>query len=152
MRHGSWRCHRYNTRIFIVPPALGIDHRIHNGYIYITPLPVANPEDIPKRAELFMKRAGYYYQNWDRLHDQWEVKLRGIIKKLADLEIPVPPEMEDESVVTEGLGVSTGYKLLKAYDELIDLGILAWQYHFEFLNLGYAAVRDLRRFLHQGVS
>ena len=62
--------------------------------------------------------------------------MRGIIKKLADLEIPVPPEMEDESVVTEGIGVSTGYKLLKAYDELIDLGILAWQYHFEFLNLG----------------
>ncbi len=130
---------QYNTRIFIVPPAMGIDHRIHNGYIYITPLPVANPEDIPKRAELFMKRAGYYYQNWDRLHDQWEVKMRSIIKKLADLEIPVPPEMEDESVVTEGIGVSTGYKLLKAYDELIDLGILAWQYHFEFLNLGYAA-------------
>jgi pyruvate,water dikinase len=130
---------QFNTRIFIVPPALGIDHRIHNGYIYITPLPVANPEDIPKRAELFMKRAGYYYQNWDRLHDNWEEKMRGIIKKLADLEIPVPPEMEDESVVTEGLGVSTGYKLLKAYDELIDLGILAWQYHFEFLNLGYAA-------------
>ncbi|HAA04231.1 MAG TPA: PEP-utilizing enzyme, mobile region, partial [Syntrophobacteraceae bacterium] len=130
---------QYNTRIFIVPPALGIDHRIHNGYIYITPLPVANPEDIPKRAELFMKRAGYYYQNWDRLHDNWEKKMRSIIKKIADLEIPVPPEMEDESVVTEGIGVSTGYKLLKAYDELIDLGILAWQYHFEFLNLGYAA-------------
>ena len=53
---------QFNTRIFIVPPAMGIDHRIHNGYIYITPLPVANPEEIPKRAELFMKRAGYYYQ------------------------------------------------------------------------------------------
>ncbi|MCP4693538.1 MAG: PEP-utilizing enzyme, mobile region, partial [Desulfobacterales bacterium] len=25
------------------------------------------------------------------------------------------------------------------YDKLIDLGILCWQYHFEFLNLGYAA-------------
>lgn len=130
---------QFNTRIFIVPPAMGIDHRIHNGYIYITPLPVENPEDIPKRAELFMKRAGYYYQNWDRLHDQWEHKMRTIIKQLADLEIPALPEMEDESVVTEGLGISTGYKLLKAYDELIDLGILAWQYHFEFLNLGYAA-------------
>ncbi|MBI5252731.1 MAG: PEP-utilizing enzyme, mobile region [Desulfomonile tiedjei] len=130
---------QFNTRIFIVPPAMGIDHRIHNGYIYITPLPVENPEDIPQRVELFMKRAGYYYQNWDKLHDQWEEKMRGIIKQLADLEIPILPEMEDESVVTEGLGVSTGYKLLKAYDNLIDLGILAWQYHFEFLNLGYAA-------------
>ncbi len=130
---------QFNTRIFIVPPALGIDHRIHNGYIYITPLPVADPSDIPKRAELFMKRAGYYYQNWDRLHDNWEAKMRGIIERLADLKIPELPEMEEESVVTEGIGVSTGYKLLKAYDELIDLGILAWQYHFEFLNLGYAA-------------
>ncbi len=130
---------QFNTRIFIVPPAMGIDHRIHNGYIYITPLPVQDPGEIPKRVELFMKRAGYYYQNWDKLHDQWEEKMRSVIKQLADLKIPTLPEMEDESVVTEGLGVSTGYKLLKAYDELIDLGILTWQYHFEFLNLGYAA-------------
>jgi pyruvate,water dikinase len=130
---------QFNSRIFIVPPAMGIDHRIHNGYIYITPLPVADPEEIPKRAELFMKRAGYYYQNWDKLHDQWEEKMRSVITRLSELEIPVLPEMEDESVVTEGQGVSSGYRLLKAYDELIDLGILAWQYHFEFLNLGYAA-------------
>jgi pyruvate, water dikinase len=130
---------QFNTRIFIVPPAMGIDHRIHNGYIYITPLPVADPEDIPKRAEHFMKRAGYYYQNWDKLHDNWELKMRGIIKELAELEIPVLPEMEDESVVLEGKGTSTGYTLLNAYDKLIDLGILCWQYHFEFLNLGYAA-------------
>jgi pyruvate,water dikinase len=130
---------QFNTRIFIVPPALGIDHRIHNGYIYITPLPVPNPEDIPKRAELFMKRAGYYYANWDRLHDNWEAKMRKIIKELGELTIPTLPEMEEESVVTEGIGVSTGYRLLNAYDRLIDLGILCWQYHFEFLNLGYAA-------------
>ncbi|MFH0823524.1 MAG: PEP-utilizing enzyme, mobile region, partial [Pseudomonadota bacterium] len=130
---------QFNSRIFIVPPAMGIDHRIHNGYIYITPLPVANPEEIPKRAELFMKRAGYYYENWDRLHDNWVSKMRSVIDKLVATEIPTLPEMEEESVVTEGLGISTGYKLLKAYDEVIDLGILTWQYHFEFLNLGYAA-------------
>ncbi|MEW6349774.1 MAG: PEP-utilizing enzyme [Thermodesulfobacteriota bacterium] len=130
---------QFNTRIFIVPPALGIDHRIHNGYIYITPLPVPNPEEIPKRVELFMQRAGYYYQNWDKLHDQWEEKMKTLIKQLVDVKIPVPPEMEEEKVVTEGIGTSTGYHLLKAYDDLINLGILCWQYHFEFLNLGYAA-------------
>ena len=32
-----------------------------------------------------------------------------------------------------------GYHLLKNYDDLINLGIKCWQYHFEFLNLGYAA-------------
>ena len=65
--------------------------------------------------------------------------MREVIKQLVELEIPTLPEMEDESVVFEGLGVSTGYKLLNAYDKLIDLGILCWQYHFELLNLGYAA-------------
>src|SRR3972149_4335585 len=89
---------QYNSRIFIVPPAMGIDHRIHNGYIYITPLPVANPEEIPHRGELFMKRAGYYYQNWDKLEKQWEDKMRGIIQQLVDTEIPALPEMEEESV------------------------------------------------------
>ena len=130
---------QYNNRIFIVPPAKGIDHRIVNGYIYITPLPVSDPNDIPARVEQFMKRAGYYYQNWKELEKTWEGKMRGIIKQLVDIEIPTLPEMEDESVVFEGKGMSTGYRLLNAYDKLIDLGILCWQYHFEFLNLGYAA-------------
>ena len=130
---------QYNNRIFIVPPAKGIDHRIVNGYIYITPLPVSDANDIPKRAEQFMKRAGYYYQNWKELEKTWEGKMRDIIKQLIDIEIPTLPEMEDESVVFEGKGMSTGYRLLNAYDRLIDLGILCWQYHFEFLNLGYAA-------------
>jgi len=130
---------QYNNRIFIVPPAMGIDHRICNGYIYITPLPVANPDDIPKRAEEFMKRAGYYYQNWKDLEKTWEGKMRDVIKQLVEIEIPTLPEMEDESVVFDGKGTSTGYWLLNAYDKLIDLGILCWQYHFEFLNLGYAA-------------
>jgi pyruvate,water dikinase len=47
--------------------------------------------------------------------------------------------MEDLSVVTDAVGESRGYHLLKNYDDLINLGIKCWQYHFEFLNLGYAA-------------
>jgi pyruvate,water dikinase len=43
------------------------------------------------------------------------------------------------SVVTDAMGESQGYHLLKNYDDLINLGIKCWQYHFEFLNLGYAA-------------
>jgi pyruvate,water dikinase len=43
------------------------------------------------------------------------------------------------SVVTDAIGESHGYHLLKNYDDLINLGIKCWQYHFEFLNLGYAA-------------
>ncbi len=130
---------QFNTRIFMVPPALGVDHRIINGNVYITPVPVADPEEVGNRVPLFMERAGYYYENWDKLHDQWEKKMKETIQKLEDLEIPALPDMEDISIVKDGLGTSSGYKLLSNYDELIDLGILCWQYHFEFLNLGYAA-------------
>ena len=47
--------------------------------------------------------------------------------------------MEDISVIKDGIGKGSGYELLKKYDDLIDLGLLCWQYHFEFLNLAYAA-------------
>jgi len=130
---------QFNTRIFMVPPALGVDHRIINGNVYITPVPVTDPKEVENRIPLFMERAGYYYQNWDKLHGQWEEKMKKIISELKGIEIKPLPEMEDLSVVTEGMGTSSGYQLLKKYDRLIDLGILCWQYHFEFLNLGYAA-------------
>ncbi len=130
---------QYNTRIFMVPPALGVDHRIINGNVYITPVPVTDPKEVENRIPLFMERAGYYYQNWDKLTGQWEEKMKKIISELKQIEIQPLPEMEDMSVVTKGVGTSSGYHLLKNYDRLIDLGIECWQYHFEFLNLGYAA-------------
>ena len=130
---------QYNTRIFIVPPAIGHRSPHYNGYIYITPLPVANPEDDPQACRTLHEACRLLLPELEGSRENWEVKMRGVIKQLADLEIPTLPEMEDESVVSEGIGMSTGYKLLNAYDELIDLGILCWQYHFEFLNLGYAA-------------
>ena len=130
---------QYNTRIFSVPPVYGVDHRMINGYVYIAPVPVKDPKEIEQRVGHFMQRAGHYYENWKVLEAKWEEKLKSTIADLEKLEIPVPPDMEDMGVVTEALGLSKGYRLLKAYDELIDLGIRCWQYHFEFLNLGYAA-------------
>lgn len=130
---------QYNTRIFSVPPVYGVDHRIVNGYIYITPVPVTDPKEIEKRVGQFLDRAGYYYANWDSLVEKWETKVKGIIADLEALKIEPLPELEDRAVVTDARGESKGYHLLKSYDELIDLGIRCWQYHFEFLNLGYAA-------------
>ncbi len=130
---------QFNTRVFMVPPALGVDHRIINGNVYITPVPVSSPEEIQKRIPLFIERAGYYYEHWDELHDNWEKKMRELIEELKSLEIKPLPEMEDLSLVRSGIGTSSGYRLLQNYDKLIDLGIRCWQYHMEFLNLGYAA-------------
>ncbi len=54
----------YNTRHYLVPPANGIDYRIHNGYNYFSPVPVP-PEQIAARVPHFLERAGYYFQNWE---------------------------------------------------------------------------------------
>ena len=32
---------QYNTRHLLIPPANGIDYRVHNGYVYMSPVPVA---------------------------------------------------------------------------------------------------------------
>jgi pyruvate,water dikinase len=46
----------FNTRIFAMPPAYGVDQRVLNGYLYVSPVP-APPEDIAARAEIFGPRA-----------------------------------------------------------------------------------------------
>jgi pyruvate,water dikinase len=130
---------QYNTRIFSVPPVYGVDHRIVNGYVYIAPVPVKDPAEIGERVKAFLERAGYYYQNWDTLEAKWKEKMEATIAALEAVRIEPLPGLEDISVVKEAMGESKGYHLLRAYDQLIDLGIRCWQYHFEFLNLGYAA-------------
>ena len=53
---GEWQ-----NRFFAVPPAMGIDYRVVNSYIYISVNPVTDPAKIAERAEFFQKRAGYYF-------------------------------------------------------------------------------------------
>jgi pyruvate,water dikinase len=130
---------QFNNRIFQVPPVRGVDHRMINGYVYISPVPVKDGAEIGSRVPNFMERAGYYYKNWDALEAKWKVKMEATIKELEDLKISPLPDLEDISVVMDALGESKGYHLIKNYDDLINLGIKCWQYHFEFLNLGYAA-------------
>jgi pyruvate,water dikinase len=149
--HECWRVAlgQYNSRIFAVPPAYGIEQRILNGYVYITPVPVTEEQWVGQRAELFMQRAGHYYQNWDSLFEKWKEKMEGVIDELKQLEVPHLRRLEDEEVVTEGRGMSSGYRLLEAYDRAIENMFVAWQYHFEMLNLGYAAYLNLFMFCKQ---
>ncbi|MGZ4217776.1 MAG: PEP-utilizing enzyme [Solirubrobacteraceae bacterium] len=128
-----------NSRIFAVPPALGIDHRVLYGWVYMSANPVTDPEEIGRRAELFGQRAGFYFQNWDELYGRWRTKVQETIDELASLEVPDLPDIEDEAIVTEGRGIGSTHTLLVAYNRLLESIDRIWQYHFEFLNLGYAA-------------
>jgi pyruvate,water dikinase len=132
---------QYNTRHYMIPPAYGVDYRILNGYVYLSPVP-APVEEIEARVPLFLDRAGFYFGNWDRLYSEWLEKIRGLVQQMTELRFEPLPAMEDREVITSGAGKGSGNELLATYHRLLDLGLTLWQYHFEFLNLGYAAYLD----------
>ncbi len=131
---GSWQ-----NRVFAVPPAMGIDYRCVNGYIYISGNPVTDPAKIAERAEFFQKRAGYYFANWSELYGKWREKMQGLITELGELDVPGLPEYEPDEVAFGDDRNTAFYEVLNAYGRALRMGDLMWQHHFEFLLLGYGA-------------
>ena len=132
---GSWQ-----NRVFAVPPAMGIDYRCVNGYIYISGNPVTDPAKIAERAEFFQARAGYYFGNWTELYGKWRTKMEALIARAAaSSAVPDLPEYEPDEVAFGDDRNTAFYEVLDAYGRVLRLGDLMWQHHFEFLLLGYGA-------------
>jgi pyruvate,water dikinase len=129
----------WQNRVFAVPPAMGIDYRVVNGYIYISGNPVTDPAKIAERAEFFQKRAGYYFEHWDELYAKWRLKMEALIADITDLHVPDLPEYEPEEVVLENDRNTRYVEVLDAYGRLLRYSELMWQHHSEFLLLGYGA-------------
>ena len=139
---------QYNARHLMIPNANGIEFRVHLGYLYMSPIPV--PEDqIAARVPLFEQRVGHYFQNWDQLLKQWHVKVKGTIDEMETISFPKLPDMVPMEDILSGKGKDGSEKLLESYDRLIQLAYQNWQYHFEFLNLGYIAYLDFFNFCKQ---
>lgn len=134
-----------SARQLVIPTANGIEFRIHNGYLYMSPVAVP-PEQIEARVPLFLERAGHYFQNWESLLDNWRGKVAGVIAELEKIDFEALPEVIDIDDVKGGRGLGPNTELLENYDRLISQLYRSWQYHFEFLNLGYAAYLDLFMF------
>jgi pyruvate,water dikinase len=141
---------QYNTRHLLIPPANGIDYRVHNGYIYMSPVPVAE-EDIPARVPQFMERAGHYFANWPTLLENWDRKIRRVIADLEALEFEPLPEVVPLEWIQEGRGLDNTFALTTNYNRAIELCYEAFQYHFEFLNLGYVAYLDFFAFCKEAL-
>jgi pyruvate, water dikinase len=135
-----------STRVWPVPPAGGIDHRIINGYLYISPNAVTDPAAVAARAEDFAVRAGHYYENWDEIYEQWVAKATDCIERLKAIRFAPLPEMEPVESVLEHRGVYSTYDLLTSYGALIENLFEMGSYHFEMLNLGYGAYLTFREF------
>ncbi|WP_028266896.1 PEP-utilizing enzyme [Arthrobacter sp. MA-N2] len=139
----------FSTRIFALPVSLGLDVRVVNGYVYISPLGVEDPARIQERVAIFQERAGYYYANWDELYGKWKTKMEGAIDSLRTIEFPRLTEYDPAEVVMEARGRSSAMAVIENYHRLIDEFFSIWQYHFEFLNLGYGGYITFFQFCKQ---
>jgi pyruvate,water dikinase len=129
----------WQNRVFAVPPAMGIDYRIVNGYVYISANPVTDPALIAERAELFQRRAGHYFTHWDELYGTWRTRMEALNREITELDVPTLPQYEDEAIVF-GDGHDVAHvRLLRAYRHALSCHERMWQHHFELLLLGYGA-------------
>jgi pyruvate,water dikinase len=129
----------YQGRVFSIPTVLGIEHRVVNGYVYITANEVTDPEVVQQRVETFMPRIGFYYENWDTLVDRWQAAVDERIAELAALQVPRLPALEDEQELIHDHRLGSNYRLMAAYDRCIHLYNELNQLHFELLLLAYGA-------------
>jgi pyruvate,water dikinase len=128
-----------SARLFAIPPSLGIEYRILNGYGYVSPRSITDPATIERRTQVFAERGTFYYEHWDDLYASWLQRVEGATRELEALEVPALGEFEEMAVVTEGRGWGSSHALLIAYNRLLEGLDRVLQYHFEFLNLGYLA-------------
>jgi pyruvate, water dikinase len=128
----------FNTRIFAMPPAYGIDQRVVNGYLYISPIP-APPEDIEARAVEFGRRASHYYDNWESIYEEWKLKTVDRLEQMKAMRFERLPDLEDASLIESHRGTSSGYQLIEDFSRMVLIMYETYQFHFELLNIGYAA-------------
>jgi pyruvate, water dikinase len=127
------------ARVFAFPTTLGIEHRILNGRVYITAIPVTDPAEIERRLAVFQQRAGHYYENWDGLFEGWKAKMAGLIAEIDSIRVPELPELDDAEVVTSAKGIAQNHYVRENYHRCLDLYSKMWHHHTEFLMLGYGA-------------
>jgi pyruvate,water dikinase len=137
---------QYLTRVWLVPPTLGIDQRLVNGYLYVSPTTISDPAEIEARVPVFLERAGYYYENWDEIYDNWVAKAEDCIARLLAIELKPLPEVEPLEMVTSRSGVTSGWDLLGSYSRLLENMHEMACYHFELNMLGYGAFLTLTDF------
>jgi pyruvate,water dikinase len=129
----------FNTRVHVLPTTKGIDHRIINGRVFIGGVPVTDPAEIEARVGEFQQRAFYYYEHWERLYDQWKVKMKALIADAQALPVPSLPDLEPIETTHSGKGVAANHALIDTYRQTLEGYYRMWHHHFEFLLLGYGA-------------
>lgn len=137
----SWlvSLNQYTTRVWSLPTALGVEQRIVNGYLYLSPNVIDDPEQVAANQPVFQERARHYFENWDRIYGQWVEKATDCIGRLKEMHFSPLPEREPLETVLSAAGTTSTFQLLTSYSRLLENMHEMAFYHFEMLNLAYGA-------------
>ncbi len=118
----SWlvSLNQYTTRVWNLPTALGIEQRIVNGYLYLSPNVIEDPAAIAEREPIFQQRARHYFENWDDIYDQWVLKATDCIERLKAIRFEPLAEREPDETVFTARGTTTAFDLLTGYSRLLE--------------------------------
>ena len=109
----------WQNRFFAVPPAMGIEYRIVNGYVYISGNPVTEPEKIAERAQFFQRRAGHYFEHWEEMYEKWKGEVQALITQLEELRVPELTEYDPDELMLDDTRQSAFYAVLETYDRTL---------------------------------
>jgi len=137
----SWlvSLNQYTTRVWRIPTALGIEHRLCNGYLFVSPNSIEDAAETARREPTFLERAGHYFENWDDIYDNWVLKVTDAIERLKAMSFEPLAEVEPIGTVLEHRGTTTAFNLLQDYSRLLENMHEVAYYHFELLVLAYGA-------------
>ena len=157
--HQAWQIalSQYTTRVFCIPPAQGVAHRMLGCYLYITAVAPPPPEVIAAKAEKFPGRVFPVFENYDALWDQWRTRQQALGKELQNIKVPseLPQFVPDFDSRTTVPGVTPAQELMEAFNNAVNIIYRAWHYHFSYLNVTYLAYlmfADIARKLFPGIS
>lgn len=157
--HQAWQIalSQHTTRIFCIPPAQGIAHRMLGCYLYITAIAPPPLEIIQAKAEKFGQRTFPVFGHYEKLWDQWRTRQQNLGRELQAVKVPneLPQFVPDFDSATTLPAIGPAQELIEAFNHAVNIIYRGWQYHFTYLNLSYLAYlmfADVARKLFPGIS
>lgn len=157
--HQAWQIalSQHTTRVFCIPPAQGIAHRMLGCYLYITAIAPPAPEIIQAKAEKFGARTFPVFDHYDELWDQWRTRQQELGRELLAVKVPteLPQFVPDFNSATTIPNAGPAQDLIEAFNNAVNIIYRGWQYHFSYLNvtyLSYLMFADVARKLFPGIS
>lgn len=129
----------FTSKVFAIPNSNGIDHRIMNGYVYLSGT-FPPKEEEAQRLPICQERTTHYYEKYEELFEYWKKKMMEVIEEMKSIHFPSElPWVCDDTYVYEHKGYFEADDILRNYDRMIQLAQRSWQLHMEMDGLAYGA-------------